>query len=93
MYYWTPTIQTPVEQHMYLDDMQPPNVSSSVVSHVSAVDFFYLYKLTLDFDISNIYNVDSLDLGRVPVWTCLISEIIYYAGYTQLESKYLTIHM
>ena len=36
-----------------------------------------------------IYIIDSPNIGRVPVWTCLIIEIIHYADYKQLESKYL----
>ena len=37
------------------------------------------------------YNTGFPDSGRVPIWTRLITEIIYYAGYRQLESKYFTI--
>ena len=36
-----------------------------------------------------IYITGSPDTDRVLVWTCLIIEIIHYAGYRQLESKYL----
>ena len=38
--------------------------------------------------LAKIYNTGSPDSGRVPIWTHLITEIIYYAGYRQLESKY-----
>ena len=37
-----------------------------------------------------IYNTGSPDTSRVPIWTCLITEIVHYAGYRQLESKYFT---
>ena len=43
MYYWAPAVQTPIEQHMYFDNIQPPNFSLSDASHMSAIDFFYLY--------------------------------------------------
>ena len=39
--------------------------------------------------LAKIYNTGSPDSGRVPICTDLIAEIIYYAGYRQLESKYL----
>ena len=43
MYYWAPAVQTPIEQHMYFDDMQPPSFSLLDASHMSAIDFFYFY--------------------------------------------------
>ena len=38
--------------------------------------------------LAKIYNTGFPDSGRVPIWTRLITEIIYYARYRQMESKY-----
>ena len=35
MYYWAPAVQTPIEQHIDFDAMQPPIFSLSEASHVS----------------------------------------------------------
>ena len=88
MYYWAPAVQTPIEQHIDFGAMQPHIFSPPDASHISII-YYYLHRLKLNADVSKFYNTDSQDTGRVLIWTCLITEIIYYTGYRQLEGKYL----
>ena len=44
MYYWTPAVQTPIEQHISFNAMQPPIFSPPDASHVS-IFYFYLHRL------------------------------------------------
>ena len=37
MYYWAPTVQAPVEQHISFDAAQPPIFSPPDASHVSII--------------------------------------------------------
>ena len=37
MYYWAPTVQTPIEQHIDFDVTQPPILSLPDASHVSMI--------------------------------------------------------
>ena len=39
MYYWAPTVQAPVEQHISFDAAQPPIFSPPDASHVSIICF------------------------------------------------------
>ena len=40
MYYWAPAVQTPIEQHIDFDAMQPPIFSPPKASHVSILHCF-----------------------------------------------------
>ena len=40
MYYWAPTVQAPVEQHISFDVSQPPIFSPPDASHVSVFCYF-----------------------------------------------------
>ena len=88
MYYWAPAVQTPIELHINFDATQPPSFSLLDVSHVSVFHYLICTNEILNTDVSKIYNAGSPDTGKVLVWTCLITKIIHYTGYRQLESKY-----
>ena len=40
MYYWTPAVQTSIEQHIDFDATQPPIFSPPDASHVSVIYYF-----------------------------------------------------
>ena len=45
MYYWAPTVQTPIDQYIDFDATQPPSFSPPEAFHVSILLLFYLHKL------------------------------------------------
>ena len=49
MYYWTPAIQTPIEQHIDFDGTQPPILSPPKASHVIILLLFYLHTLNTQY--------------------------------------------
>ena len=40
MYYWAPTVQIPIEQHVSFDATQPPIFFPPYASHVSVIYYF-----------------------------------------------------
>ena len=48
IYYWAPTVQTPIEQHIDFDGTQPPILSPPDASHVSIL-LLYLHKLNTQY--------------------------------------------
>ena len=40
IYYWTPAVQTPIEQYISFDTMQPPIFYLPDASHVSIIYYF-----------------------------------------------------
>ena len=43
MYYWAPTVQAPIEQHIDFDVSQPPIFSPPEASHVSVIFCYFIY--------------------------------------------------